>query len=64
MEIIREAKRIFQIGEIVKTRGDVGGIKFRITKVHNDYYCAARQVFCGFALGKARHFNMDVFDKL
>jgi hypothetical protein len=53
----------FKEDEIVKTRGDIGGMTFKICEIHNDWYCSAKQMFFGFAVGKLRHFNLAVFEK-
>ena len=48
----------FEIGDKVKTRGDMGGFNLVITKIHNNHYCECN------GYSKIRHFNMNVLEKL
>ena len=42
----------FQVGEKVKTRGDIGSFNLVIVKIHNEHYCTVK------GYGKERHMNM------
>jgi len=46
----------FKVGDKVRTRGDIGGFKLVITKIHNDHYCTAK------GYGKERHFNVSFLE--
>ena len=46
----------FQVGDKVKTRGDIGGFKLTIVEIHNNHYCTCK------GYGKMRHFNMGYLE--
>ena len=50
----------FQIGQRVKTRGDMGGFSLKIVKIHNHHYCKCRM----WKYGKDRHFNMNCLEAI
>jgi hypothetical protein len=56
LTISRASIAAFKVGDKVRTRGDMGGFKLVITKIHNDHYCTAK------GYGKERHFNMGFLE--
>ena len=50
----------FHVGQIVKTRGDMGNFRLIITEICNNHYCACRT----WKYGKDRHFNMNCLTTL
>lgn len=54
--LANSCKGKFKPGDLVKTRGDMGGFILVVEKVHNDHYAACR------GYGKVRHFNMNVLE--
>ena len=46
----------FQVGDKVKTRGDIGGFKLTIVEIHNEHYCTCK------GYGKMRKFNMGYLE--
>jgi hypothetical protein len=56
LTIPRVSSSAFKVGDKVRTRGDIGGFKLVITKIHNDHYCTAK------GYGKERHFNVSFLE--
>ena len=56
LTIPRVTSSAFKVGDKVRTRGDIGGFKLTITKIHNDHYCTAK------GYGKERHFNVSFLE--
>jgi hypothetical protein len=56
LTISRASSAAFKVGDKVRTRGDMGGFKLVITKIHNDHYCTAK------GYGKERHFNIGFLE--
>jgi len=50
----------FNVGQIVKTRGDMGNFYLRIIRIYNDHYCQCRRL----PWGKKRHFNMNCLESV
>jgi hypothetical protein len=50
----------FHIGQNVKTRGDMGGIKLTVTNIHNHHYCECKQ----WVFGRKLHFNMNCLEPI
>ena len=48
----------FNIGDKVRTRGDMGRFNLVISKIHNNHYCEC------IGYGKRRHFNMNCLEKI
>jgi hypothetical protein len=48
-----------EVGDKVKTRGDMGSFKMIVTQIHNGHYCECRQLILGIPFGKERHFCIE-----
>ena len=50
----------FEVGQRVRTRGDMGSFEVTIVIIHNSHFCKART----WRFGKLRHFNMNVLEEM
>lgn len=54
----------FSVGQVVRSRGDMGGYKLKIMKIHNSHYAECRDVLPFGLLGRKRHFNMNCLEEI
>lgn len=50
----------FEVGQKVRTRGDMGNIKMEIVKIHNEHFCECRT----HKFGRLQHWNMNCLNPI